>query len=519
MNKLRLSLLLVFSPLAVCLWAFSEQDLHMLDNELSLKTSYDQSKRQHIQHMIDTLPSRYLLYETLFEAYKSYSYDTAYIYATKLYDEAQLTGRQDLLDEARLKQAFIYLSSGLFQESLSVFQQLNPHRLAPSNKDDYFINYARLCYDMADYAHGILRYNYIAQGNQLSEQALSLISPNDTVRYWSTSGLYHMKMNDYTHALEHFKLALLCSTITDHERAIAYSSMAYIYQLLEQKDNSDHYWVLAAIADLRSSTKETVAMAIVAERLYKDGDIDHAATYIRAAMDDAAFYNARHRQLSVGKILPIIENKQVQDLQAKNLRIQRLQVMLYMLLALLAACLVVLVNRIRAIHKAHRTIQNMNSSLIEANHIKEEYIGTSYRSMSELICRLEKYERYIQRKVMDRQTEELQIIPRYIDAHQCRKDFYQQFDESFIRIFPHFIEHFNALLNPGEQMEVKAGEILSTELRIFALIRLGITDNEQISKVLDYSINTIYTYKTRVRNRSSLSSEDFQQAVMSIPSF
>jgi len=519
MNKPRILLTLIGSLLVGAVGAFTPTDLDSLDLELSHKASYDAQKHARIHAIQLSQLTRYEQYDALFEEYKSYSYDTAYIYTTKMLDEAQMMGNQRLKNEALLKQAFIFLSSGLFHESLSVFGQINPNQLDEDCRDDYYSNYARLRYDMGDYAHGTLRYDYIAQGNALSKLALTYLTPNDTVRYWSTSGLYHMKMNDYVHALEHFKLALSCTSITDHERAIAYSSMAYIYQQTAQEETSDHYWVLSAIADLKSSTKETVAMAIVAERLYKEGDTEHAATYIRAAMDDAAFYNARHRQISVGKILPIIDNKQVQDLQQKNRRIQRLQIMMYILLVLLAITLVVLANRIRAIHRAHGIIKKMNASLMEANHIKEEYIGTSYCNMSDLISRLEKYERYVHRKAQEKQTDELQIIPNYIDAHKCRKDFYQQFDQSFIRIFPHFIDHFNALLNEGEQMEVKPGEILSTELRIFALIRLGITDNEQISKVLDYSINTVYTYKTRIRNRSKLSNDDFQRAVMSIPSF
>jgi len=518
MNKYIFTILLC-ALLPNTAWTYTTDDLQLLDRELARKTQYDANKINRILMIHAGNLPRYEQLELLFDEYKSYNYDTAYIYTTKLLDEAQMMGSRERTDEARLKQAFIYLSSGLFHESLTVFESITPKLLDPSNRDDYYTNYARLYYDMGDYAHGTLKYDYIAKGNELSKQALRCLSPNDTVRYWSTSGLYHMKMNDYIHALEHFKLALSASTISDHERAIAYSSMAHIYQMREQKTEADHFWVMAAIADLRSSTKETVAMAIVAEQLYEDGDIDRAATYIRAAMDDAAFYNARHRQIAVGKILPIIENKQVQDLQQKNQRIERLSSWLYIVLALLLATLVVLANRIRAIHKAHGTIKTMNAGLMEANHIKEEYIGTSYRNMSDLLSRLEKYERYVHRKAMDKQTDELQIIPSYIDAHRCRKDFYKQFDESFIRIFPHFVQHFNALLSDGEAMEVKPGEILSTELRIFALIRLGITDNEQISKVLDYSINTIYTYKTRVRNRSQLSNEDFQRAVMAIPSF
>lgn len=372
---------------------------------------------------------------------------------------------------------------------------------------------------MADFAHGDISYSYIQHGNRLSEQALALIPVTDTVLYWSTSALYSLKIGDYRHALERFGRALQDSKITEHERAVAFSSMGYIYQLLNMKDEADHYWILAAVADVRSSTKETIAMAAVAERFHERGDLDHASSYIRAAMDDAAFYNARHRQLSVSRIMPIIEEEQVKELEETNRRIKLQQIMLYILLVALILTLVVLANRIAAIHRAHKTIKKMNTGLIEANRIKEEYIGASYRNISDLLSRMEKYQRYVRRTAQEGKMDELQIIPHYVDAHICRKEFDKQFDRSFLRIFPHFIENFNALLRDDEHIEVKEGELLSTELRIFALIRLGISDNEQISKVLDYSINTIYTYKTRVRNRSDLNNNEFLRAIMAIPSF
>ena len=325
-------------------------------------------------------------------------------------------------------------------------------------------------------------------------------------------------MNDYPRAIEQFKLALACSSITEHEKAIAYSSIAHAYTLQGETDLADSYLIQAAISDLRSSTKEAVALALVAQRLYQEGDLQRAAGYIRQAMDDAEYYNARHRQLSVGRIMPIIEQEQVQTLEHTNHLIAFQSTLLYILLAALIITLIILANRMRAIRKAKNTIQTMNDKLIEANRIKEEYIGTSCCSMSDLLTRLERYERFVRRKAQEKRTDELVVIPNYIDAHNCRRDFYKQFDQSFLHIFPNFVRDFNALLREGEQLTVKGNELLSTELRIFALIRLGITDNEQISKVLDYSINTIYTYKTRVRNRSDLDNEAFFRAVMNIQS-
>lgn len=500
--------------------AMSASDIEQLDHELQRKAEYDRLKHQRIEAIEqDPSISTYDKYVLLFEEYQSFNYDTALSLVNKMIDEAKLLGHPEYQAKAELKRAFIYLSSGLFHESLNVFDHIDPATLNTKDRIYYYTNYARLKYDMADYVLGDLSYIYITEGNALSEKALALIEPSDTVLYWSTSALYKLKMNDYPRAIEQFKVALACTTITEHEKAIAYSSIAHAYTLQNQSDIAGPYLIQAAISDLRSSTKETIALALVAQRLYLEGDLQHAAFYIRMAMDDAEYYNARHRQLSVGRIMPIIEQEQLQTLEHTNHRIAIQSILLYVLLAVLLIMLAILVNRIRAIRKAQSTIQTMNDKLMETNRIKEEYIGSSCCSMSDLISRLERYERFVRRKAQEKRTDELVVIPNYIDAHNCRRDFYKQFDQSFLHIFPNFIRDFNALLREGEALTPKGNELLSTELRIFALIRLGINDNDQISKVLDYSINTVYTYKTRVRNRSDLDNEAFYHAVMNIQSF
>lgn len=500
--------------------AMQATEIDLLDQELQKKAVYDHQKHLRIEQIRqDGSLSTYKKYVLLFEEYQSFNYDTAFSLVNKMIDEANLSGHPDYQAKAELKRAFIYLSSGLFHESLEVFSHISPARLSKDDQIYYYTNFARLKYDMADYVQGDLSYIYVTEGNSLSEKALALIAPSDTVLYWSTSALYRSKMRDYARAIEHFKMALACSTITEHEKAIAYSSIAHAYTLLNQTEMADSYLIQAAVSDLRSSTKEAIALALVAQRLHQEGDLQRAAYYIRLAMDDAEYYNARHRQLSVGRIMPIIEQEQLQTLEHTNHRIAIQSILLYILLTALIITLVILVNRMRAIRKAQTTIQTMNDKLIETNRIKEEYIGTFCCSMSDLLTKLERYERFVRRKAQEKRTDELTVIPNYIDAHNCRRDFYKQFDQSFLHIFPNFIRDFNALLREGEQLTVKNNELLSTELRIFALIRLGINDNDQISKVLDYSINTVYTYKTRVRNRSDLDNEAFFRAVMNIQSF
>lgn len=499
-------------------WSFTKDDLHLLETELSKKGEYEQLKNERIRTINALETDKYNRLLLLFEEYKSYSYDTAYWYVEQLADEAAALKDSEKQVQVQLKRAFLDLSSGLFKESADIFQSIDIESVdSDDTKIEYYTNYARLLYDMADYVQGKRSYDYIVQGNLMSEQALEIIPASDTVLYWLTAALYATKLGDFDHAIERFKWALAGSQITEHEKAIAYSSMGNLYQIGGDNEKAEHYWVLAAVSDLRSSTKEAVAMELIAQMLYEQGDLNNASKYIYAALDDATHYNARHRQVSIGKILPIIEQQQMNIIKQKNQRINILGFVLIGILLLLFALLVFLFNRVYALGRAHQIIETINHKLLEANRIRDEYIGSTFCQQSDLFGKMEKYQRYVRRKAQEKRTDELQVIPSYIDANIQRRIFYKQFDEIFLRIFPNFVENFNALLHKDEPIIPAKNELLNTELRIFALMRLGIENNEQIAMVLNYSINTIYTYKTRVRNRSDLDNEQFHDAVMAIP--
>ena len=509
-----ITVLLALVPL--CAHGITSQDLQSLDNAVAQQDEYAHMKQEHIRRLLEADMSTYARYLSLTEEYQSYSYDTATLYVEKLADEATTLSDANKIAEAQIKRAFLFLSSGLFKESADVFEAIDTTTLCADLRAEYHIHYARLLYDMADYAHGQISAEYLICGHCQSEQALRYIPANDTVRYWSTAALYASKQGDYALAIERFERALKCSTINEHERAIALSSMGFAYDCLGNKEAADHYWVHAAIADLRSCTKETMAMSIVAQRTYKDGDVQHAMQYIQQALSDAQFYNARHRQLHVSKILPIIEQQQLLTQQTQNRRIRILNICLYVLLGILLIALFFLYNRIKANIAAEHIMQDMNQRLTEANCIKEECIATFLCNESSVYSKLERYQRYVKKRTQDKHWDDLGQIPSYADVRTLRNDFYKRFDSIFLHIFPNFIPQFNALLDSDKQIQLRAGELLNTELRIFALIRLGINDNQQIANLLDYSINTIYTYKTRVKNYSQLSTEEFYKRLMQI---
>jgi hypothetical protein len=167
----------------------------------------------------------------------------------------------------------------------------------------------------------------------------------------------------------------------------------------------------------------------------------------------------------------------------------------------------------------NKKLESINEELLLANKIKEEYIGYYFSVSSQMIEKLEKFKNNIYRKVSRKQFDDLERELDTVNIHKEKLFLYNKFDQVFLQIFPDFVGKVNALLKDKEQFKLKEGQLLNTELRIFALIRLGITDNEKIAEILDYSVNTVYSYKTRVRNMARVSKEEFEKEVMKIKRF
>lgn len=163
-----------------------------------------------------------------------------------------------------------------------------------------------------------------------------------------------------------------------------------------------------------------------------------------------------------------------------------------------------------------RIIQKLNLVLRDTNYIKEEYIGQVFKLCSSYICRMEEYRKKLNRKLKAGQLEDLKkMISSTSTMSDEMKDFYEKFDSIILHLYPDFVEHFNSLLRPEEHIEVKSGR-LNTELRIHALIRMGVTDSEKIAEFLHCSLQTVYNNRSITLNKSSLSKEEFLRAVKEV---
>ncbi len=504
---------LLFTLLAV--FSISD-DLALLNRELELSASYDARHEQRIDSLRSSLRSSNDSFETylaLTDAYASYRFDSAYYYTQKT-AASSANGSYDQQVTAKVMESFIYFSAGLFKEAHDVLASVdNIQRCSRLVQAKYYQYYSRLCFDLGIYAGKQSFYKqYTERGIALSDRQLDLLTPADTVQYYYTRALQSLKLDQHKRALRYFEDCLSGSTITDHERAIAYSSMSYPAGQLGERDLALHYMIMAAIYDIRSSTKEGIALREVASMLHERGQNDEALRYITRAKADADFYGARHRQMEVSQMLPIIEHEQLRRERIQQIITIVFLVIVCIFVVVLITVLIYLKKKLRALAEAKEAIEKMNRSLSELGKIKEEYIGTFLSWQSDMIRDSDLIRTHLIRLARER---DLKGIVAYIDAipkQNRRQEFMDHFDRMFLHICPSFVENFNALLLPEYRITPKDGELLTTELRIFALIRLGITSNEKIAQVLDYSVNTVYTYKTKMRNRSRLASDAFYLA-------
>ena len=296
---------------------------------------------------------------------------------------------------------------------------------------------------------------------------------------------------------------------TSNIYARAAFSLAHLYKDEKQTDAYGKYLALSAISDIKVSVKENAALSNLAFVLYERGDVSRAYRYIKRSLEDAIFCNARLRTVEISRVLPVIEAAYKQQIER-----QRHQLVFFLIVvSILSAFLIV---SVILIYKQMKKLSATQRNLKQANHIKEEYIGHFLNLCSIYIEKLDRFRSTVNRKITAGQAEELLKLTKSSQfAGVEQKEFYANFDNAFLHLYPNFVAEFNELLQPEERFVLKTGELLNTELRIFAIIRLGIDDSSKIANFLHYSINTIYTYRNKVKNKA-INRDKFEEEILKI---
>ncbi|NMH29338.1 DUF6377 domain-containing protein [Flavobacterium silvaticum] len=505
--------------------------LKELESELGQKEKYIRQKYARIHELKQTVDKFTLqknqrgLYDNylkLFDEYKTFKYDSAYYFLELAKTQSFGLKDPELIAKARIREGFVLLSSGLFKEAIDTLNIIDVPKLNNRLQFEYYSVKARAYYDLADYNKD-QRYNihYLQQGNVYLEKALALVHKN-TNEYWATESLKRMKQHDLKGAQQAFSYWISHFKLPPEYYGIATSSLGYIYSEEGNSEMAIKYLAMAAIADVRNATKETVALRNLANELYKKGDLDTANRYISLAMDDATFYDARHRKIEISSILPIIEKAQLNKVKAQNDMLEKIVILLTVLALIIILFLFIIFRQLKernasrkAMAESYHKLEEMNKSLSEANTIKQEYIAYFIKATSDFINKIDHIQKSTIQKVIAKKTDDLISGLKKYNVKEERENLFHQFDEIFLKLFPTFVSEFNALFPDGNSPLIKKGELLNTELRIYALHRLGIQDAHQIADFLELSVSTVYTYKTRIRSRSDFK-DNFEERIMAI---
>lgn len=503
--------------------------LNRLDEVLNSSGKYDEVKNKEIKKLHNqavaakTLQARYTACLNLYEAYCSYKYDSAFVYVNKAQKLAERMKNPDYLVETACAKVFSLLSAGLYKEAFDEVNAVNISKATPPYKYKYYFVKWRLLADIADYCNAEpYMSHYIKQSRILVDTLQQYMRPHST-EYNYILGMQLMKEKKTAESEQCFRQVLKDNHISMHDRAISISCMGWLYHLRGNKEKALEYLAEAAICDIKSSTKETTALRQVGALLYAQGDVNRALIYVQKALDDANFYNARQRKIEIGTILPIIQQARYKDMRTQRNIMILCIIMACLLLGVLTFSTFLIKKQVKQLKLAKRTIEERNikleqanSLLSEANKIKTEYIGKSFYMSAGYFEKIEKLYKSIEHKLAARQYDDINRILSEKKLMEERKDLYADFDETFLRLFPHFVEKYNQLFDEADQKNISDPTTLTNEMRIFALIRLGVNDSERIAHFLNYSVNTINTYKTRVKNKSKVNNEEFEQRIMEI---
>ncbi len=485
-----------------------------------------------------TAARRYKATKRLYEEYSAYQYDSAYAYVSECLRLAQAMGDDMLMNESRLNLAHILSTACLMDKAFQTLSQIDTTRLSPDELILYHRTRTDLLIYQAEYMQGTQYVQeYVRQLMAERRAAIATTVPHDNVNYQLTLAETYADNNESQRAIE-----LLSGLMGDYhsgERlySIITSTMSFHYSQSGDKDKQMQYLIKSAESDLEGCIRENTSLRLIADRLFDEGDIDRAYRYMRVAVDDANFYGTRLRNIQASRIVPKI----LTAYQTKQDRNHRNMMWLLGIISVIAAMLVVGVVAIYQLLKRYRRLNDQkkaineqlrqvnvqlgdtveqlhetNGLLREREKLKEEYIARFLTLSSRFIDRGEEQRKALYRLHRDRKTEELaRELKSTHFGNENAQLFYENFDNAFLNIYPNFVDEVNKLLQEGGKIEVKQGKRLTTESRVLALIRIGITDNQSIANILRASLTTIYTYRSKLKARA-ISKDSFESQVKAI---
>lgn len=529
MNKiifLIVSLLCMVSPSKA-----SDSDVNQwltkLDKSLEKSSVYQAQHEQHIQDLKkmitghESLDARFEFTHRIFQAYLYYNADSAIVYAQKSMNIATKLNKPELIALAKCNLAFICVTSGDNIQAYQLISSIDVSDMPTWLKIEYYKTKNRLWTEQ--------RYSFVACKKQQAiyaryaedavDSLLALVQPKSADWFQYTIAKKEAKEdNDQVIKLANQALA---NTKDKHFMAGLFMLQAWAYKKKGDNDKALVCFIKSAICDNESSTMELTSLYNLSNSI-KHIDDARASRYMAKALDAINFFNAPVRFVALSNIMPQVEKTRLGMVSQQRDLFIILSVCVFVVLCVLGGAYFYSHKLNLRLKQAHALISqhlaelnSTNEQLVEANTVKNEYIARTLYDSTEYISALEHYFNIVNKALVTRQYDKIKNMTSQDLISNERSAMFKNFDKTFLALFPIFVEQYNSLFNESDRKNPSEEGTLTSEMRIFALIRMGISENERIAHYLGYSVHTVNTYKTRAKNRSFVNNDEFEKRILS----
>ena len=517
----------------------TQQLLRELDAALANASTYEgyfQQRADVLRQMLagkNTPEQEYEIRKKLASEFASYSMDSTVVQLSRNRTLARQLGDAYRQAETDFALAREYALAGYHSDALDI---LSGYRLEeiPTGLEYAFFEVSNYLYgELAAYSSNNAQY---WQKKNMYRVSMLPFLEEGTYEWFDQQRVQAESDRDREKALEY---ALKALEVTE-PNSRTYARAAFFVSVYQDDPDEEIAWLArSAIADVLCATKDYASLNTLAERLYRQGDIERAFKYAADhCMPDALFFGGKLRPWQIAQFFPALEQAYAARIDRNTRQMWLLIGLAGLLLLALAGLLFYLSRRQRVLVRTRKALeeekarvdrrnqtlqdvneqlQALNGELQESSKVRQEYIALYLQNLSENISTSRQYKnhvlKYIRRGNDKYLIEEIEALPPIEDDI---REFYQMFDRTFINLYPDFVEEFNALLADGEAIVPKGDDILTPELRVFALIKLGITESSKIATLLHYSANTVYNYRAKIKNKARGDRELFEDAVQAI---
>ena len=517
-----------------------EPALKELDETIDNRQRFESEKQDRIARLKKDLSEtrdvhkRTELYSSLFDQYKNYQYDSAFVYAKLLEKSAlQEGGKVEYRAKAQVALLHCFKSVGFFNEAVDVIRAFDPKDVPAPICAEFYSLGAATWQNLSSFVSGTeaLASKYDEEKLACYDKVLEYAAPDSYL--YGYANLDKMLIENYSDslAISARDAFIVTNDWDDHQKAVQYSILSEAYNKVQRYDEAVYYRALSAILDIRSCTHETTSAKVLAGHMYARGDIDRAFKYIQQAQYDAEFYNTRLRKAEINTILPVIENGRYNWLNNQRLLLFVILFVIAGLLALTVVLLLVLRSRNKVLAQTHADLAEKTNllelsnlslteaiaKLREANEIKDQYIIQSLYGNTVFVNEVNDAVNEAVRDITLKRPDEARSTLYHIGIKKERARIAASFDTAFLKLFPNWLDEFNSLFPKESEIRLAEDGTMPMDVRIFALMRLGIDNATEVAEYLNLSVDTVYVYKARLKAKALVGKDEFDSRIMAIP--